>query len=193
MTTPPQGSALSTDFDLMISVAAKTDTRNEELRAMLQAFIGRMSSVPPSVWGGVAAARFRDIVERWNAESLRLHTSLARIAETIRDNERVMLQHMDDTVEELAKTAGIELVHYTRGATDRNGSAIHEHGTCRMGDDPKKSALNKFNQMHEVKNLFVVDGSAFTTASEKNPTITILSLAWRATDYLAEEMKRGNV
>ncbi|MGE0215001.1 WXG100 family type VII secretion target [Mycolicibacterium sp.] len=90
MTTPPQGSALSTDFDLMISVAAKTDTRNEELRAMLQAFIGRMSSVPPSVWGGVAAARFRDIVERWNAESLRLHTSLARIAETIRDNERVL-------------------------------------------------------------------------------------------------------
>ena len=118
---------------------------------------------------------------------------LLHIDYRIRDNERVMLQHMDDTVEELAKTAGIELVDYTRGATDRNGSAIHEHGTCRMGDDPKTSALNKFNQMHEVKNLFVVDGSAFTTASEKNPTITILSLAWRATDYLAEELKRGNL
>ena len=62
-----------------------------------------------------------------------------------------------------------------------------------MGDDPKKSALNKFNQMHEVKNVFVVDGSSFTTASEKNPTITILAIAWRATDYLAEEMKRGNL
>ena len=100
---------------------------------------------------------------------------------------------MGDTVEELAKAAGIELVDYTRGTTDRNGSAIHEHGTCRMGDDPKKSALNKSNQMHEVKNLFVVDGSSFTTASEKNPTITILAIAWRATDYLAEEMKRGNL
>ena len=62
-----------------------------------------------------------------------------------------------------------------------------------MGDDPKKSALNKFNQMHEVKNVFVVDGSAFTSASEKNPTLTILSLSWRATDYLAEEIKKGNL
>jgi choline dehydrogenase-like flavoprotein len=62
-----------------------------------------------------------------------------------------------------------------------------------MGDDPKRSALNKFNQMHDVKNVFVMDGSSFTTASEKNPTLTILALAWRASDYLAAEMKRGNV
>ena len=54
-----------------------------------------------------------------------------------------------------------------------------------MGADPKRSALNGFNQMHEVKNLFVVDGSAFPNATEKNPTLTILALSWRATDYLA--------
>jgi choline dehydrogenase-like flavoprotein len=47
--------------------------------------------------------------------------------------------------------------------------------------------------MHEVKNMFVMDGSAFTTASEKNPTLTILALAWRSSDYLAGEMKRGNI
>jgi choline dehydrogenase-like flavoprotein len=47
--------------------------------------------------------------------------------------------------------------------------------------------------MHEVKNVFVVDGSAFTSASEKNPTLTILALSWRATDYLADEMKKGNL
>jgi choline dehydrogenase-like flavoprotein len=62
-----------------------------------------------------------------------------------------------------------------------------------MGDDPKRSALNRFNQMHEVKNVFVVDGSAFTSASEKNPTLTILSLSMRATDYLGEEIKKGNL
>ena len=73
------------------------------------------------------------------------------------------------------------------------GSAIHEHGTVRMGADPKRSALNGFNQMHEVKNVFVTDGSAFTTASEKNPTLTILALSWRATDYLAEEIRKGNL
>jgi choline dehydrogenase-like flavoprotein len=107
------------------------------------------------------------------------------------ENERKMVEHMCDTVEELAQAAGIELVDYRRGETDKNGSAIHEHGTCRMGTDPRRSALNAFNQMHEVKNLFVVDGSAFTTATEKNPTLTILALAWRATDYLAEEIRRG--
>ena len=69
----------------------------------------------------------------------------------------------------------------------------HQSGTCRMGTDPKRSALNAFNQMHEVKNVFVVDGSAFPTATEKNPTLTILALSWRATDHLAEEIKRGNL
>ena len=62
-----------------------------------------------------------------------------------------------------------------------------------MGADPKSSVLNEFNQMHEVDNLFVVDGSAFTNASEKNPTLSILALSWRATDYLAEEMCQGNL
>jgi WXG100 family type VII secretion target len=85
--TTPAGGSLNTDFDLMAAVAGKTDARNEEIRAMLQSFIGRMTSVPPSVWGGVAATRFRDVVDRWNAESVKLHAALQRIAETIRSNE----------------------------------------------------------------------------------------------------------
>jgi choline dehydrogenase-like flavoprotein len=82
-------------------------------------------------------------------------------------------------------------VNYKRAQLDRNGSAIHEHGTCRMGEDPKRSALNKFNQMHDVPNVFVVDGSSFASATEKNPTLTILALSWRATDFLAGEIKKG--
>lgn len=77
---------LNADFDLMRSVAGMTDARNEEIRAMLQAFIGRVSGVPPSVWGGAAAGRFKDVVDRWNAESLRLYHVLHAIAETIRHN-----------------------------------------------------------------------------------------------------------
>jgi WXG100 family type VII secretion target len=88
--TTPGGGALTTDFGLMSAVAGNTDGRNEEIRAMLQSFIGRMSSVPPSIWGGVAAARFRDVVERWNAESIRLHAALERISETIRYNEATL-------------------------------------------------------------------------------------------------------
>jgi choline dehydrogenase-like flavoprotein len=97
------------------------------------------------------------------------------------------------TVEELAKAIGGELVGWKRGQLDAMGSAIHEHGTCRMGDDPKRSALNKFNQMHEVRNVFVVDGSSFANASEKNPTLTILAVSWRASDYLADEIKKGTL
>ena len=96
---------------------------------------------------------------------------MLKIDYRIRENERKMTEHIYDTLEEIGKTAGIEWVHFTRGELDSNGSAIHEHGCCRMGEDPKRSALNKFNQMHEVKNVFVVDGSAFTSASEKNPTL----------------------
>ena len=73
------------------------------------------------------------------------------------------------------------------------GYSIHEVGTCRMGDDPKKSVLNKWNQAHDVKNLFVVDGSSFVTAGTQNPTITIMALAMRASDYLSEEMRSGNL
>ena len=116
---------------------------------------------------------------------------LAHIDYRIGDNERKMTEHMADTLEEMVKAMGGEMVGYKRGELDFMGSAIHEHGTCRMGDDPKGSALNKFNQMHEVKNVFVVDGSSFPNASEKNPTLTILAVSWRATDYLADQIKSG--
>ena len=98
-------SALTTDFELMVSIAGKTDARNEEIRAMLQSFIGRMSSVPPSVWGGAAAARFRDVVERWNAESLKLHAALQRIGENIRANERILREATDSHSQRIGAVA----------------------------------------------------------------------------------------
>jgi choline dehydrogenase-like flavoprotein len=117
----------------------------------------------------------------------------ARIIYSLAENERRMVREMYDMAEAILKQGKAEILPFERGRTDVLGSAIHEHGTCRMGDDPKRSALNGYCQSHEVKNLFVVDGAAFTTASEKNPTLTILALAWRATDYLAAEMKAGRV
>lgn len=116
-----------------------------------------------------------------------------KIEYKIGDNEHKMAQEMYDTAEQILRAAKAEILPYQPGWLDNAGSAIHEHGTCRMGTSPKDSVLNGFNQMHDVKNVFVVDGSAFTTASDKNPTLTILALAWRATDYLAGEMKRTNL
>ncbi len=88
MTTPHDG--LATDFELMARVAALTDSRSAEVRALLHSFLGRLTAVPPSVWSGSAATVFRDVMQRWNAESVRLCTALDAIAETIRTNERAL-------------------------------------------------------------------------------------------------------
>ncbi|MBI4904484.1 MAG: GMC family oxidoreductase [Acidobacteria bacterium] len=112
-----------------------------------------------------------------------------RIEYKISDNERKMTAEMYDAAESILHATKAEIVPFQRGWLDNAGSAIHEHGTVRMGDDPKRSVCNGFGQFHEVKNLFCVDGAVFPTATEKNPTLTILALAWRATDYLAVEMK----
>lgn len=98
--------SLSTDFGLMRSVAATTDARNDEIRAMLQAFIGRMNNVPRSVWGGIAAARFKDVVDRWNAESTRLYHVLNTIAETIRQNEAALLEAGESHAHRIAAAGG---------------------------------------------------------------------------------------
>jgi WXG100 family type VII secretion target len=100
------GNTLSTDFDLMRSVAAAIDTRNEEIRTTLQAFIGRMSSVPSSVWGGAAAARFKDVVHRWNAESMKLHHALHSIADTIRYNEAALREAADNHAHHIGSAGG---------------------------------------------------------------------------------------
>jgi WXG100 family type VII secretion target len=106
VSTPTGGNALSTDFDLMRSVAGAIDTRNEEIRATLHSFIGRMSAVPQSVWGGMAASRFRDVVHRWNAESMKLHHALHSIAETIRYNEVTLRDAADNHAHHIGAAAG---------------------------------------------------------------------------------------
>ena len=63
----------------------------------------------------------------------------------------------------------------------------------RMGSDSRTSALNGFCQAHDVKNLFVTDGACFATNSDKNPTLTITALSWRASEYLLEQARKGNL
>lgn len=92
-----------------------------------------------------------------------------------------------------------EVTDRLKGATYKNygakpgGFASHEVGTVRMGNDPKTSSLNAYNQSHEVRNLFVTDGSSFTTFSEKNPTLTIMALSMRTAIYITKLRKRGEL
>jgi choline dehydrogenase-like flavoprotein len=73
------------------------------------------------------------------------------------------------------------------------GRVIHELGTARMGSSPKTSVLNKYCQAHDVKNLFVTDGAGFVSNADKNPTLTILALSWRASEYLLEQARQGSL
>jgi choline dehydrogenase-like flavoprotein len=106
------------------------------------------------------------------------------------DNERKMAADMAVAGREMFDAAGIEVLHADSDLLTE-GWSIHELGTARMGEDPKRSVLNQFQQSHDVKNLFVVDGSSHVNASCQNPTWTIMALAWRSCDYLANELKKG--
>jgi glucoside 3-dehydrogenase (cytochrome c) catalytic subunit len=108
------------------------------------------------------------------------------------DNEIQMAKDMAETSEEMLKAAGAEDIRVRRDILTE-GWSIHELGTARMGKDPKTSVTNSFGQTHDVRNLFVVDGSIFVSASCQNPTWTILALCWRAMDYLKEELRTGNI
>jgi choline dehydrogenase-like flavoprotein len=108
------------------------------------------------------------------------------------DNEKHLRKDAADTIEEIFQDAGWEIICKT-DKVNPPGYSIHEVGTCRMGDDPKKSVLNKWCQSHDIKNLFVVDGASFVTAGWQNPTMTILSLSMRASEYLADQMKQGTL
>jgi choline dehydrogenase-like flavoprotein len=107
------------------------------------------------------------------------------------ENDLKLFRDMRESVMEVLDTCGVETV--VNRDERPGGFASHEVGTCRMGADPKTSVLNSYCQSHEIKNLFVVDGSCFTTFSEKNPTLTIAALAVRSARYIAERRRRGEL
>jgi choline dehydrogenase-like flavoprotein len=108
------------------------------------------------------------------------------------DNERKMAADMAEAAREMFDAAGFEVVDHGRGLLTE-GWSIHELGTARMGADPKTSVLNQFQQAHDVSNLFVVDGSSHASASCVNPTWTIMALAWRSCEYLADRLRKGEL
>ena len=127
----------------------------------------------------------KDKVDAWGIPVLHVDTRYT-------DNEFNMAKDAVDVASELCESAGFEVLS-KNAAPNPPGYSIHEIGTCRMGDDPKKSVLNKWNQSHDHKNLFVVDGACFTSGGWQNPTMTILSLSMRASEHLASEMNKGNL
>ncbi len=132
-----------------------------------------------------------NVVDKYGIPVLRFHYKWS-------DYEIKQAKHMQDTFQEIIHKMGGDITWGVKGA-DQNygletpGRIIHEVGTVRMGNERKKSALNKFNQAHDCKNLFVVDGGPFVSQADKNPTWTILALSMRASEYIIDEMKKQNI
>jgi choline dehydrogenase-like flavoprotein len=133
-----------------------------------------------------------DAVDEWGIPVLRFHFRSG-------DNEIKMVKDMQETFRAIVEAGGG--TYLTEAEADGpspygiydGGAAIHESGTARMGNDPSSSVLNKYCQAHEVGNLFLTDAAAFVTSPDKNPTLTILALSWRASEYLLDEAKKGNL
>ncbi len=114
------------------------------------------------------------------------------------DHERNQAKHMHNTFEEIFDAMGGIALGDKPGADEdyglhTPGNIIHEVGTTRMGNDPRTSVVNKYEQLHDAENVFVVDGGPFVSQADKNPTWTIMALAWRTSDYIIDELKKQNI
>ena len=131
-------------------------------------------------------------VDQWGIPVLRFHWKWS-------DNEVKMAKDMQETYREIVEAAGgIYIKPKLPEATnpygiEPGGMIIHEVGAVRMGEHAATSALNQHCQAHDVKNLFVTDGACFVTNADKNPTLTIMALTWRASEYLLDQAKKGNL
>ncbi|MEO0339943.1 MAG: GMC family oxidoreductase, partial [Bacteroidota bacterium] len=109
-----------------------------------------------------------------------------------RENEQKMAEDMIAEAVDILEKGGIQNVRPERVET-LPSLAVHEMGTARMGHDPKTSVLNKWNQIHAVKNVFVTDGACMTSAACQNPSLTYMALTVRAADFAVEALKKGDL
>jgi choline dehydrogenase-like flavoprotein len=146
-----------------------------------------------------------EVKDKWGIPVLRFHWQWG-------ENETRMAADMQQTFRSIIEAAGGTVIGGTRrhpqkssadasnaleqqpsGRISEGGAIIHELGTVRMGSDSKTSALNKNCQAHDVKNLFVADAAPFVTNPDKNPTLTIMALAWKTSEYLLDQAKKGEL
>ncbi|HYK35440.1 GMC family oxidoreductase [Alloacidobacterium sp.] len=148
-----------------------------------------------------------NVVDKWGIPVLRFHWEWS-------DNELKMAADMQETFRSIIESGGGTVLtrHQTsdqdsatiekqvgdpklvgRSAISEGGTIIHELGTVRMGNNPKTSALNKNCQAHDVKNLFVADAAPFVTNPDKNPTLSIMALSWKTSEYLLDQAKKGEI
>jgi choline dehydrogenase-like flavoprotein len=127
-----------------------------------------------------------DTVDQWGIPVLRFHWRWS-------EHELNQAAHMHATFAEIIDALGGRVLSTVqtdgRRAILRPGQIIHEVGAVRMGDDPRTSVLNPYCQAWEVPNLFLADGGPFVSNADKNPTLSIMALAWRTSEYIVEQLR----
>ena len=108
------------------------------------------------------------------------------------ENERLMRKDMFEQAQEVMEVAGLQDIVVENGPMIM-GDVVHEMGTARMGNDPKESVLNGFNQCHDIPNLFITDGSCMPSSGYVSPSLTYMALTARACDYAVRKMKNGEL
>jgi len=130
-----------------------------------------------------------ETTDKWGIPTLRFHFKWS-------EYELNMVDHFQERTKELIERLGGK-IHWgddpPADAISKGGQIIHEVGTTRMGDDPESSVTNQYGQSWDVRNLFVMDGGIFASKAHKNPTLTIMALAWRNSDYLAEQLGKQSL
>lgn len=117
---------------------------------------------------------------------------LVKVDFEFKDNELAMRKDMRASASEMLESSGFKDIG-SFDYTPVGGACVHEMGTARMGNDPRTSVLNKWNQLHEVPNIFVTDGSCMTSSACQNPSLTYMALTARACDYAINELKKMNL
>jgi len=131
-----------------------------------------------------------DEVDQWGIPTLRFHWEWS-------EHELNQARHMQHTFRDIVEAMGGRVLSTVEEdgarAIARPGQIIHEVGGVIMGDDPNRSVLNEYCQSWEVDNLFVTDGGCFVSNADKNPTLSIMAIAWRASDYIVEQLAQGSL
>ena len=128
--------------------------------------------------------------DQWGIPTLKFHW---KWSEHELNQARHMHHTFKDIIESMGGRAASPIENDGANAIKKPGEIIHEVGGARMGADAETSVLNQFCQSWQVPNLFVTDGAAFVSNADKNPTLSIMAVAWRSADYLIQELKARNL
>jgi choline dehydrogenase-like flavoprotein len=181
--------------ELNVHVGKKVGGYGDQLRKDIKSYYGSVVGISGR---GECIARENNYCEIDPHVVDEFGIPVLRFNYTWSEHELRQSKHMHETFDELLTAIGGVPLGNKPGKEDdygleAPGRIIHEVGTTRMGTDPTRSVVNTHQQLHDAKNVFIVDGGPFVSQADKNPTWTILALSWRTCDYIVDQLKKQNI